>query len=188
MPETDRTEELDLARQARAGSTAAFGRLVSLHHQRVFAFLLALTRQRQDAEDLTQETFLRAWSKFHRYDPEQPLLPWLFTLARRLSISALRRKRPVPAEAVEVGATGSDNRALWLWETAKADLTADSYTALWLHYREEMPLKEVATIMGKREGAIKVMLHRARATLAAKVRDYPSVPLTDAPQPHRILS
>ena len=79
---------------------AAFGTLVGRHHQRVFAFLLALTRHRQDAEDLTQETFLRAWKKFHRYDPDLPLLPWLFTLARRLSISALRRTRPVPADAI----------------------------------------------------------------------------------------
>lgn len=149
---------------------AAFGTLVGRHHQRVFAFLLALTRHRQDAEDLTQETFLRAWKKFHRYDPDLPLLPWLFTLARRLSISALRRTRPIPADAIASADPEPTGRALWLWDVAKSTLTTDAYSALWLHYREELSLKEIATIMGKREGAIKVILHRARKSLAEKIR------------------
>ncbi len=166
---------------------AAFGTLVSRHHPRVFAFLLALTRHRQDAEDLTQETFLRAWKKFHRYDPALPLLPWLFTIARRLSISALRRARPIPVEAITPSLPESTSRALWLWEVAKAHLTPDAYGALWLHYREELPLKEIATIMGKREGAIKVILHRARKSLAEKVRGTDSIDIsTSFPEPQRM--
>ena len=148
----------------------AFGALVSRHHQRVFAFLLALTRHRQDAEDLTQETFLRAWNKFHRYNPDLPLLPWLFTIARRLSISALRRARPVPADSFAPTDQEPADRALWLWGFAKANLTSDAYSTLWLHYREELSLKEIAAVMGKREGAIKVILHRARKSLAEKIR------------------
>lgn len=171
----DRTEEMDLARKARAGSVMAFGGLVTLHHQRVFAFLLALTRHRQDAEDLTQDTFLRAWAKFHRYDPTLPMLPWLFTIARRLSIAALRRNRPVPGEAAAPAAPPTpDDRALWMWESARAILSPDAYTALWLHYREELAIKEIASILKKREGAIKVMLHRARASLAEKLQATPT--------------
>lgn len=161
---------MDDATLARDGSAAAFGILISRHHARVFAFLLALTRHRQDAEDLTQETFLRAWKKFHHYNPDLPLQPWLFTIARRLSISALRRTRPIPADAIAFAEPESTSRALWVWEVAKAHLTPDAYGAIWLHYREELPLKEIATIMGKREGAIKVILHRARKSLAEKIR------------------
>lgn len=159
---------------------AAFGTLVGHHHPRVFAFLLALTRHRQDAEDLTQDTFLRAWDKIRRYDPEQPMLPWLFTIARRLSIAALRRKRAIPDEALEPVDQASPDRALWLWEVAKSTLTPDSYSALWLHYREDLPLREIARIMGKREGAIKVTLHRARKSLAETVRGSGSVGTTEA--------
>jgi RNA polymerase sigma-70 factor, ECF subfamily len=167
MESLDPTDS-DLARQAQGGSAAAFGALVRRHHARVFAFLLALTRHRQDAEDLTQETFLRAWDKIHRYQPDQPLLPWLLTLARRQSISALRRKRPpLPAEAVSPPESAPPSSpALRLWEIAESTLTPAAYSALWLHYREEFPLKQVASILGKREGAVKVMLHRARQTLA----------------------
>lgn len=159
-----------LAKQAKEGSSAAFGTLVHRYHGRVFAFLLTLTRHRQDAEDLTQETFLRAWKKLHRYDTARPLLPWLFTLARRLSIAALRRSRPLPPDLPATEEAASQDKALWLWETARRHLPPESYTALWLHYREELPLREVALILGKREGAVKVMLHRARKSLGDKLR------------------
>lgn len=144
--------------------------LVHRYHARVFGFLLTLTRHRQDAEDLTQETFLRAWNKFAKYDPALPLLPWLLTLARRQSITALRRTKPLPEQAAPSFAPDTPDPALWLWELAKRELPPDAYSALWLHYREELPLKDVAGILGKREGAVKVILHRARKTLAASVR------------------
>ncbi len=159
-----------LARQAREGSSAAFGELVHRYHGRVFAFLLGLTRHRQDAEDLTQETFVRAWRKLDRYDPGQPLLPWLFTLARRQSIAALRRARPLPETPPAAEAPPSDDPGLRLWETAERLLPPEAYGALWLHYREDLPLKEVAAILDKREGAVKTMLHRARKTLADALR------------------
>jgi RNA polymerase sigma-70 factor (ECF subfamily) len=127
---------------------------------------LALTRHRQDAEDLTQDTFLRAWDKFHRFDPEMPLLPWLFTIARRLSIAALRRSRKLPEDFSFPTSSECDDRVIWLWDVAKRELSHESFSALWLHYNEELPLKEVAGILGKREGAVKVMLHRARISLS----------------------
>jgi RNA polymerase sigma-70 factor, ECF subfamily len=166
-------EESALARQARDGSASAYGDLVRLHHVRVFGFLLALTRHRQDAEDLTQETFVRAWEKIHHYDPSLPMLPWLLTIARRQSIATLRRSRPLPAD-FELESSASDpasgGRALWLWEVARRELSADAFSALWLHYREELPVRETAAILGKREGTVKVLLHRARKALAAHVR------------------
>jgi len=167
---TECPDDCTLARLARGGSSAAFGILVRRYHARVFAFLLALTKHRQDAEDLTQETFMRAWDKFHRYDLNQPLLPWLFTLARRQSIAALRRLKPLPPELPDTSAAEPTHAALRLWDLARKDLSPETYSALWLHYCEELPLKQVATILGKREGAVKVMLHRARQTLAERFR------------------
>ena len=178
MNPSDGSDDATLARQAQAGSTSAFGTLVNRHHGRVFAFLMAITRQRQDAEDLTQETFLRAWDKLHHFNPELPLLPWLLTIARRQSIAALRRSRPprpdsLPEPPAEPQAS---SQALRLWELAKSQLPPAAYTALWLHYREDLPLKQVAAILGKREGAVKVLLHRARKALAAMVAKPPPLP------------
>ena len=144
--------------------------LVKRYHVRVFAFLMTLTKHRQDAEDLTQETFLRAWDKIHRYDPNLALLNGLFTLARLDSIAALRRRKPLPEDLQASDPSEPTHAALRLWELARRELPPESYSALWLHYREELPLKEVASILGKREGAVKVILHRARKTLAERVR------------------
>lgn len=166
-----------LARQAREGSSAAFGTLVHRYHARVFAFLLTLTRHRQDAEDLTQDTFVRAWNKIHRYDPALPLLPWLFTIARRQSIAALRKARPLPPELPFPAEPEPASPALELWAIAKRRLMPDAYSALWLHYREDLPLKEVGSVLGKREGAVKVLLHRARKTLADSLRAKTPPPL-----------
>lgn len=148
----------------------AFGELVHRHHGRVFGFLLTLTRHRQDAEDLTQDTFLRAWSKFHRFDPAQPLLPWLFTLARRQSIAVLRKRRPLPEELPFPAEPESAPPMAWIWEAARKELSAESYSAVWLHYAEELSIRQIAAILGKREGAVKVILHRARKTLEESIR------------------
>ncbi len=159
-----------LALQAREGSAAAFDELVHRYHGRVFAFLVSLTRHRQDAEDLTQESFLRAWDKIHRYDPDLPFLPWLLTIARRQSIAALRKSRPLPDELPFPAASPPVEPRFQIWDIAKRQLSPDAYSALWLHYREELPLKDVAAVLGKREGAVKVLLHRARKSLAAILR------------------
>lgn len=76
----------------------------------------------------------------------------------------------------------SNDRALWLWEVAKCHLPPEAYSALWLHYREDLPLKDIASIMGKREGAVKVLLHRARKSLAESIRSRsPELPQINHP-------
>lgn len=182
-------DDATLARRAQGGSCADFDALVHRYHSRVFGFLLTLTRHRQDAEDLTQETFLRAWDKIRRYNPEMPLLPWLFTLARRQSITALRRKRPpLPAEAMIPNHPEPETRTHLLWTLAEMHLTPLSYSALWLHYREELQLKDVARILEKREGAVKVLLHRARKSLADIVSGNPAAGDADLlQQPQRFM-
>ena len=175
-----------MVRQSQGGSLESFDRLVHLFHPRVFAFLLTLTRNRQDAEDLTQDTFVRAWRKLDRFDPSRPFLPWLLTIARRLSISMLRKKRPVPALELDTiidppnFSAGPD-----LWRTAEKHLSRDAFSALWLHYRQGLTVSEVGGVLGKRAGAVKVMLHRSRKSLAETLQgDTPGPPpLRSTPPP-----
>lgn len=174
-------DERVLAQAAQGGSSDAYSRLISLHHARVFAFLLSLTRHRQDAEDLTQETFVRAWRNIGKFDLSLPMLPWLLTIARRQSIANLRKCRPLPEPDWISQEPDEPTPSGRLWRLADRCLSREAFSALWLHYREELPLKEVAQILGKREGAVKVMMHRARNTLAAAAR--PSSPPPPKPPP-----
>jgi len=175
-------DDSQLARQARAGSIDAFDQLVHRHHEGVFGFLVSLTRHRQDAEDLTQETFLRAWRYIRRYDPARPLRPWLLTIARRQSIAALRKKKPIPnpdpftEQHDPWQAAPDDSASRRLWALASKHLSPEARAALWLHYREELPLDQVARVLGKRTGAVKTMLHRARRTLADAAAQPPDTP------------
>ena len=67
----------------------------------------------------------------------------------------------------------------WIWEAARKELSAEAYSAVWLHYAEDLSIRQVAGILGKREGAVKVILHRSRKTLEESLRkkasDIPSL-------------
>src|SRR4051812_13315821 len=77
------TDEASLVRETLGGDSGAFEAIVNLHSRRVFNFVYQMTRQRQDAEDLTQQTFIKAFRNIHRFDTARPLINWLLTIARR---------------------------------------------------------------------------------------------------------
>ena len=77
-------EDADLVRAAAGGDVPAFEKLVQRHHRRVFSFVLQMTRHREDAEDLTQQAFVKAFRHIRRADPARPIINWLFTIARRV--------------------------------------------------------------------------------------------------------
>ena len=79
-----------LAERAKAGCRDSFEQLVRLHENHIFNFIRQLTRNRQDAEDLTQETFIKAYRSLDRYLPSFAFAPWLFTIARRTAASHFR--------------------------------------------------------------------------------------------------
>lgn len=169
-------EELALA--ARGGSVAAFEALVERFQEPLFNFLRVRTGNEPDAEELTQEAFLRAWQHLDRYDPRWRFSTWLYTLGKRLAVgrfrAAGRRPRsggdeppetassdPDPAEAAI-----RDEERSNLWSAASSVLRADQRSALWLRYAEGLSIQETARILGKREVTVRVLLFRARSHLA----------------------
>src|ERR1700744_574766 len=84
-------DEVRLVRRSVAGDAAAFEALIGLYGKRVYHFLHRLTRQSQDAEDLTQVTFIKAHAHLRDFDPDRPFVNWLFTIARREAVSHFRK-------------------------------------------------------------------------------------------------
>ena len=80
---TEAQNEPAWARNAQAGSAAAFGQLVRLHQQALRAFLRRLTGNHAEADDLAQDAFVLAWEKIGAFDPARPFRPWLFGIAWR---------------------------------------------------------------------------------------------------------
>ena len=85
-----RTAEAILVRRVRAGDTTAFGELVSIYMQRCYYAALGMVGSPQDAEDLSQEAFARAFKARARLDPERPFYPWLYQILRRLCYNFTR--------------------------------------------------------------------------------------------------
>src|SRR3989344_4931997 len=75
------------------GKESALGELIERHLKPVYNFVHQAANNAQDAQDITQETFIKAWKNLKRYDPNQNFKTWLFTIARNTAIDALRKKK-----------------------------------------------------------------------------------------------
>lgn len=156
----------DLARRAAAGDVAAYTALVRRHERRVRAFLGRLTRG-DGADDLAQETFLKAWRVVGGYRGEGSFEGWLLRIAWRLFLSSRRDRREAPAEGAEqADGTGGDRDARIDVERALARLPARERAAALLCLGEGYSHGEAAAIMEVPLGTLKSLVARARAALA----------------------
>lgn len=177
---TVRESDEDLARRAQQGCSASFEELVRRFQVPLLRFLRQRTND-EDAEDLVQDTFVRAYQQLHRYRTSWRFSTWVFTIARRLGINQQRRRRPaadtetiesVPADTPppsQLAAEKDDRRHLW--DVAAERLSEPQLTTVWLYYVEEMPVKEIARVQGRSRVSVKTMLFRARAKLLPALQD-----------------
>ncbi|HEX2971527.1 MAG TPA: sigma-70 family RNA polymerase sigma factor [Tepidisphaeraceae bacterium] len=171
---TDLSDE-ELARQARAGSVASFEELVRRFQVPLLRFLSRRLPARCDAEDVLQESFVRAYQSLDQYQTSRPFRPWLFTISYRLAISHTRKRcahgptESIPdlpqAGEMPLQRLSREEERSQLWHVAREVLTPEQYSAVWLYYVEEMKASEIAQVLGRSWVAIKTMLHRARKRL-----------------------
>jgi RNA polymerase sigma-70 factor (ECF subfamily) len=173
-----------LARRAQRGCADSFDELIRRFQAPVLHFL-----QHRDAaaeaEDLLQETFVRAFTRLEQYRWPWRFSTWLFTIARRVSINHYRRTQGVSwpkgdAAAIRWAASAASGPAetaaredsrRYLWARAAECLSEQQWTALWLHYVEDMPTRQVAAVLGCSRVAVKTMIHRARKKLLPLVQE-----------------
>ena len=170
-----------LALRAQRGCEASFEQLVRRLQVPLVQFLLRWTRRRADAEDLAQDTFVRAFRNLDQYSSQWRFRTWLFTIAQRLSINGARRQRPEQASPAILDAIPSQRHdaatllaakesAQSLWDTVGRVLDCEQAAALWLHYVEELSTAEVGEVLGRSRVAVKTMLFRARQRLLPHLR------------------
>jgi RNA polymerase sigma-70 factor (ECF subfamily) len=86
--------ERELVERARRGDRAAFGSLVELHRERAYSAALSLLRDHEEARDLSQEAFVRAFQALDRFDPARPFFPWYYRILRNRCLNHLKRHGP----------------------------------------------------------------------------------------------
>jgi RNA polymerase sigma-70 factor (ECF subfamily) len=169
-----------LVARAQAGDRRAFGTLVSRYRPRILALCLQLTGSQAEAEDSTQEVFLRAFQHLSRFEGRSAFFTWLYRIAvnKSLEVLQLRRSRgavglddPRVALAVAVDASGDPQRAVQLRETyaqlvrAFDQLTPLLRTTVALTTLQGLSHAEAAAVLGTQEGTIGWRLHEAREQL-----------------------
>ena len=190
----DRDSELELVRRVRVGDTEAFDTVHALFNPRLFGFLARLARNRDVAEDLLEETWLRFVAYADRLDRDTRLAPWLFAVARNLHISYCRSRTLemsyadagiglwpaiVPDSPFEHAVGDQLERRL---EGAIAALPASFREVLLLVGVEGLRPAEAAVVCGISPEALRQRLKRARALLQQRLdepqtsRAIPEVP------------
>jgi RNA polymerase sigma-70 factor (ECF subfamily) len=175
--------ETDFILQARRGEPEAWEALTRLHQQPVFRLAYLLLGDPDDAQDIAQETFLRAYYALKRFDPDRPLRPWLLSIAsnlasnRRRSVgryfAALQRfARQSPPEE-DTSLPQDDAQILW---SAVRRLKPVFQQVIFLRYFLELNEADTAAALGVPAGTVKSRQHRALETLRELIdRDYPSL-------------
>ena len=177
-------DESTLIRRSVNGDLAAWEPLVRTHQQAVFRFAYLLLGDPDDAEDVAQETFLRAWTHLKRFDTARPLRPWLLSIASNLAsnwrraagryVSALTRafrNEPVPDTIEEKSAQHLQADELW---QAVQNLSQADQQIVYLRYFLDLPVAETAEVLQIAEGTVKSRLSRALKKLRTIIReDFP---------------
>lgn len=161
---------------AQRGSTRAFEQLLARYERPVYSYISRLVREARDAEDLTQETFLKVYRAFRTYNPEKRFSTWLFTIATRTVYDWLRKKRRAPhpvaldeeegsVETLEPSVPYNLIEDLLDLERALDHLKPIQKTVLLLFYREDFTYEEIAAALKMPTNTVKTHLHRAKCAL-----------------------
>lgn len=177
-PRLTRRIEKRLVAQARAGDESAARELVDAHKDRLFAFVWRVLRDHHESEEICQEAFLRAFSSLESFSAEYRFSTWLFTIAYRLCLNHIRRRKSLTGDVdftgmsnnepdmVERVAESEEARLLkdQIWN-AVDELSAPQKAAVMLFYREGMSCETIAKTLGIPMATAKSHLHRARGRL-----------------------
>ena len=174
MPSVD-VQELVL--RSLAGDQPAMLQLVQRFQAQVFGLCYRMLGQRQDAEDMAQETFVRALKSLEQYDRQRDFEPWLLAIAgnRCRTLLARRGRRPaaVTLDTPVADPRPDDQAALQLSEEVNVALAAirEEYRQSFLLFHEQqLNYAEIATVLDCPVGTVKTWIHRARGELIDRLR------------------
>ncbi|MBU0753863.1 MAG: RNA polymerase sigma factor [Planctomycetes bacterium] len=188
-----------MAAQVQQGSKASFTELVNRFGPRLYHFFKGKIASKEDCEDLVQETLVKAYQNIRQYRNTWAFSTWIFTIGARRVVDFMRvRKEHKFSPLPEDGLSKSDplesmvrrEQKDHLWTRAKT-LPQKQYAALYLHYREDMSIREIAKILGVSKIHTKVLLFRARSRLVdmeTKMNPSHQKPKSDPEKLQNILS
>jgi len=193
----ERDTEIELARQLMAGEPAAFDRFVEHFRAKVFHYSWLMCRNREDAEEVTQETMLNVFENFDHLRQPERIRPWVFQIAKNACLMKRRKSVFAPSKELSLdqflptmdhaGGPGKLQIADWsrlpddrmlqselkeVLERAMAELPENYRPVILLRDVEELSTIETAQILDLTEDVVKTRLHRARLAVRQELDEY----------------
>ena len=176
---SDRRGLVDLADRCERGEEAAVREFVARYERLLMSIGLRMLRDRQEAEDVVQESFVRILRSLSRWDRERPIVPWMTTITMNRCRTALERRsrRAVPVGDLPAVLAAGEPDPVERSETRDrlesviAELPERWATAIRLFYQDELSVREVAERLDCAEGTIKTWLFRGRKRLAERLEE-----------------
>ncbi|RYZ27489.1 MAG: sigma-70 family RNA polymerase sigma factor, partial [Chitinophagaceae bacterium] len=187
------TPDIDLIQLVLAGSQAEYAQLVDRYRNFVFTIVLRYVKSREDAEEVSQDIFIKAYRSLADFKGASKFSTWLYTITTTTCLSFLRKKKLevhsldnervfAVADNIDGGMSANQieqkSRVNMVNEAIKL-LSPDDAQVITLFYKGEQTLDEIAEIMGKEPNAVKVQLHRARTRLKEKMQKHFSAEVRD---------
>ncbi|SFE18472.1 RNA polymerase, sigma subunit, SigW [Lentibacillus persicus] len=176
-------------KQVKRGDQSAYEEIVSFYQHKIFQHCYRMLGNRHEAEDIGQETFIRAYVNIHSFDDNRKFSTWLYRIATNLTIDRIRKRKPDYYLDADIKGTeglnmysqlAADNR-LPEEEVQGRELqdyiTREIYglppkyrSVIVLRYLEELSLQEISDILDLPLGTVKTRIHRGREALRKKLR------------------
>lgn len=178
------TDDLMYIKQVIGGDTNAFAVLVDRYKNMVFTLSLKMVKNREEAEEVAQDTFVKAYRSLNKFKAESKFSTWLYKVAYNTCLDCLKKKnRAQPVVAIDeytehevvslsnvVDSLEEKERSQMIQECLDVLPGEDSFL-LSLYYFEEQSIKEIAKIMGINDNHVKIKLFRSRKKLTAVLKD-----------------
>ena len=184
------SEASAIARGLRRRDPDLMDRLIEQYQHRLLRYLVYLAGNRELAEDLFQETWIRVLERGHQYDGKHEFSTWLYAVARNLTIDYLRKKSPLSLDGINDGLMEDEGRAPLepadtrplAWEVVQQHEHAERISAallsipaeyretVVLRFQEGLALDEIATITGTKLGTVKSRLYRGLNMLVSQLK------------------
>lgn len=179
----NKSTDLEIIDAVLCGNQAVYAILVKRHQRYIFTLALRFTRSREDAEEVSQDVFVKAYRFLGNYQRTAKFSTWLYTIVYRTSMTYLRKKKLNTSSIDDEETMIQLESNSWVADSYSVEknsrtfyvnkaiemLLPDDATIITLFYQGEQSLEEIAKVMGMEANTVKVKLHRARHRLKEKL-------------------
>ena len=171
------SKEMHIISSVLTGKTECFSYFLDAYGQQIFNLIVRMTGSPEDAEELTQDSFMKAFEHLSSFNGNSSFSTWLYRIAYNTTLSALRKKRKeeqtfdervwntISDTEAEQAMDADDEKQILLLKKALEKLTADEQALITLFYEEEKTVADICYILHLTESNVKVKLHRIRKKL-----------------------